>query len=707
MDIVELSCGVMKIAPSTLTKLMPHGCKRFLSCLSIFLCVSILQASISVSVPEKCVTVRQVEGNAQFTGNKLYGEPGCPLLPAKRYTFLVPPDVDLSTVSFHIRGLKENVLEGSYKVKPASPPYSINGPVWPDKRNIVDGKDIDIYTDNQYYPKDYIQDVSVGNMRCYKIVRVRVYFSKYNPVSGKLKYLEEGKLVLNVGRKSQLKNTHYSMPAIFRKFAKNITINYDDIAPAYNSAYSFTRKTKYIIITESSIQSGSEVIEDFKDSKEDRGFDVEIITEDDWGGGTGSDAAENIRAWLKSNYEEMGIEYVQLIGSSTPSSGKVPMYGSTPTDFYYQDIDKDWEDMDGFVEVIAARIPVYNNDMTTLDKILQKTIDYENAPQSEIGWRAFCFIAEKPYDSKTPGYPLFEEIKTKFLDPQGWGNYRIYDVSNGDPDESSCTKTAVQNAWEKLKFGLMLWMTHGSATSASDIMSSSTMKTFSDEYPSIVFMGSCSNATITNSGNLTYTALKHACIGAIGGTVMTWYEDEQVDNFEGTSGTQGFLWHYAKGIVVDSLGAGSALAQTVAEGDKRYNLKGYNLFGCPDVGVYSCDEETSIDKIPLNPDKGVGSARLVAVQTNSNTVNFLFAAKCGNVATTLTVNDVSGKEIFRRTEQKYLNESYKLSRLCTWDLKSPNGKGISSGVYIAVFKIKDLTTNRTAVVNNKVCITKR
>ena len=71
MDIVELSCGVMKIAPSTLTKLILCEYKRFLSCFTIFLCVSILQASISVSIPEKSVTVRQVQGSAEFTGNKL------------------------------------------------------------------------------------------------------------------------------------------------------------------------------------------------------------------------------------------------------------------------------------------------------------------------------------------------------------------------------------------------------------------------------------------------------------------------------------------------------------------------------------------------------------------------------------------------------------------------------------------------------------
>jgi hypothetical protein len=271
-----------------------------------------------------------------------------------------------------------------------------------------------------------------------------------------------------------------------------------------------------------------------------------------------------------------------------------------PTDFYYSELTGPWKD-DLIAEVGASRIPVYNDDMTTLDKILQRVIDYENAPPSEIDWRKFCFIAEKPYDDQTPGYPLFEEIKTKFLDPNDWDNYRIYDMTNGDPDESDCNETAVKNAWKELKHGLMLWMTHGSTSSASSIMKSTTMATFSDEYPTIVMMGSCSNATISNSGNLSYTALKHAALGSIGGTGTTWYGDAQVDNFDNTSTTQGMLYHFAEGIS-DSLGAGDALNFAISKcTDKKWwiNLYGYVLFGCPDVGVFSCKDETSVNDIVI------------------------------------------------------------------------------------------------------------
>ena len=673
----------------------------------IFLFISALHADISVSIPQSEIVVKKVDGYAKFIGNELYGDPGCPLLPSKSYTFLIPPDADLSTVSFHFQRLNETVLGESYKVKPTSPPYSIDGPVWPKNRNIVNGKDVDVYSSNTYYPDNYIQDVSVGMMRCYKIVKVRVYFSRYNPVSGKLKCITDGNLVLDVTRKPLDKNIKYKVPVKFKKLAERLVINYDEMAHSYNSVYSFTKNSKYIIMTSSAIQSTSTKLEDLKNSKINQGFDVQILTESDWGGGTGDAAADNMREWLQDNYEQMGIEYVLIIGDPS-SSSSVPMkYSSSRnTDFYYSELTGPWEE-DILAEVSASRIPVYNNDMTTLDEILEKVITYENTPQGDIGWRDFCFIAEKPYDDQTPGSPLFEEIREKFLDPNGWDNYRIYDDNNGDPDETDCNTTAVKDAWNELTFGLMLWMTHGNSTGASSIMSSSTMQTFSDDYPSIVFMGSCSNASISTSNNLTYIALKHASIGAIGGTGVTWYGDAQVDNFEGTSTTQGMLYHFAEGIA-DSLGAGDALNFAIGKcSDKKWwcNILGYVLYGCPDVGIFTAEQGTGIQDIPEDPVNGAASERLVAVATKGNKVNFFFTARSGDLSTKLNVYDMQGKTVYNRIESKYLNDSYKFNKLCTWNLNQ-NGS-VSSGVYIAVLKLKDYATGNESLIKNRVVINKR
>ena len=77
----------------------------------------------------------------------------------------------------------------------------------------------------------------------------------------------------------------------------------------------------YVVITTSEIKANSSMLPDFAIHKESLGFDVQIITESDFGGGVGDEAAENIRAWLQRHYDSNNIEYVLLIGDPRPDSG--------------------------------------------------------------------------------------------------------------------------------------------------------------------------------------------------------------------------------------------------------------------------------------------------------------------------------------------------------------------------------------------------
>ncbi len=212
-------------------------CKKVLSCLFL---LTFIPADISAPVPENSVVVRNVDGYAKFINNSLYGDPGCPVLPSKSYSFLVPPDADLSTVSFEILGITEKYVDGNFKIHPSRPPKSINGPVWPDSRNIVNGRNSTIYSRNAFFPDNYIQDITVSQMRCYKIVKVRVYFSKFNPATGRIKSITNGKLVLNITRKPGEVETRHAIPGKFKKLASKLADNYRDMASLYNEAFSFT-----------------------------------------------------------------------------------------------------------------------------------------------------------------------------------------------------------------------------------------------------------------------------------------------------------------------------------------------------------------------------------------------------------------------------------------------------------------------------------
>jgi hypothetical protein len=168
-----------------------------------------------------------------------------------------------------------------------------------------------------------------------------------------------------------------------------------------------------------------------------RSFLVDVVTEDVWGGGTGDTAAENIRNWLRNNYENRNIEYVLLIGNPDPNSDDIPMkmlwprsydtrYRESPSDYYYADLTGNWDlDGDGLYgewgddfgiggvdrnwEVLVGRIPYYGN-MNDLDDILVKIITYENETPNEAFWRHNVLLPMKPSDSSTPGYHLGEAI---------------------------------------------------------------------------------------------------------------------------------------------------------------------------------------------------------------------------------------------------------------------------------------------------------
>ena len=80
-----------------------------------------------------------------------------------------------------------------------------------------------------------------------------------------------------------------------------------------------------------------------------------------------------------------------------------------------------------------CRIPSYSTDLTALDSILQKTIDYENDIANE-SWRKSCFMPNPIDYSDNYGQEgnlspitMAEYIKNTHLIPNGFSYYRIYE----------------------------------------------------------------------------------------------------------------------------------------------------------------------------------------------------------------------------------------------------------------------------------------
>ena len=343
----------------------------------------------------------------------LAGEPN---IPWQVVNVLLPPDASLETVSVRLKGARYESLDGAWTLAPAAPAATSREGrqvvVWPRGKRIVNGCDADVYGQDALWPDVDARLVGTGRLRKWRMAQVAVPLFKYNPAKNGLKRLVAAELIVDFKRGTSNGNGPRASAelsdVIGEATVRRIAVNFDEQHPNYEHAASTARASLpaaaqaalsatgnpgYVIITTAAIQAASTQLAGFVAHKESKGFDVQVVTEADFGGGVGDAAAENIRTWLQGRYISDNIEYVLLVGNPHPASGDVPMkmlyprnnegdeYKESPSDYYYADLTGNWDlDGDGYYgewghdfgaggvdrnwEVLVGRIPVYD-DATT------------------------------------------------------------------------------------------------------------------------------------------------------------------------------------------------------------------------------------------------------------------------------------------------------------------------------------------------------
>jgi len=390
----------------------------------------------------------------------------------------------------------------------------------------------------------------------------------------------------------------------------------------------------YVILTTTNIVSNSTQLTNFVAAREARGFSATVVdnrsvANGGWGGDSGDAAAENIRQWLIDNHTngcgDVVIDYVLLLGNPHPTTGDVPMklcfplYPDTdpdgtngvPTDLYYANMYSDWDvnanerygqwaDLDTdpppwIAEFAVGRIPYYGN-MSDLDAILLRTIEYESEDATTAAWRKNVLL---PFDEDAAGgygdwwYTLLpsrigEKIRTDVLVPAGWPYHRIYDTtSNAIPETLNCIASNVVQVLTSNSFGLVLWFCHGTDTSTyGHVLDTSHAEDLNLDHPIITFQASCRNAYPETTNNLAYTLLKDSGVATVGHTriskiAVSFYPASNND----------FVLGFGRNMVLYGLGAGDALsaykANNAPEIAGRWkNVVGYTVYGCPAVGLF-------------------------------------------------------------------------------------------------------------------------
>jgi len=588
---------------------------------------------------------------------------GEPRIPWKVITVMLPPDAELLSVTCRIERPGLEGIAGTWQVEPM-PPIATrdeNGyeiVVWPENKRIVDGRDADIYDRDAFWPEEQVRLMGTGKLRKWRLAEIAIPLVRYNPVRGWLMRLTEAGITVDFQRKARTPDTDRPDP-IGRSRVQRMAANFAQAVAAYDRAAADGRddqvgveegettpnpsSTGYVIITTSAIQTASTKLGSFVTHKQSRGFNVQVVTESTWGGGSGDPAANNIRAWLAGNYVSADILYVLLLGDPRPDTGDVPMkmcISDHPTDYFYAELTADWDkDGDGiygergddatagdevekYFEVYTARIPYYGNIADT-DAILQKMIDYETA--TDVDWRRNVLLPMVPLDDTTPSYQLGEQIKHNLLEPEAVASDRIYDKTYGvlPPPEYLRSEAYPATVWSRGKYGLNVWMTHGSSSGASGVINTGYVSDLDDSHPTATYQGSCSNSKPESTNNLGYALLKNGAIATVGATRVSWYYVGQT-NFTNTTSIGGIGYQYAKRLV-EKESCGQAIYNTKEELTpgiwKNYYVM--MLYGDPSVVIFGPSPDFTVSPTDIfyqvGPHKGPFSSmsRSYTLKNNS------------------------------------------------------------------------------------------
>lgn len=581
------------------------------------------------------------DGTTRFTmeGFSLYASPGDPLVPYREYFVAVPPGVDPSSVRFSISAVEEYELEGDYDLYPAPPAAFRDGNrtvlFWGEGKSIVDGRNVLIYDSSEAYPAAVAEKFGGTRMRQWRIVSFGFFPLRWNPATGKVTVTARAEVRLDFATRKALSSVEENelSDTGMDDRAERLLSNYTVAREWYRPTKKRVGKTyDYLIVTTEAIRTASTELAEFEIHQENRGYQVATVTEssfypdlsgeataDGWGGGSGDAAAENLRGWLAENYADLGVVYALLIGDPHPAYGDLPMkvcwpryheseYRSAPTDYYYAELTSDWDqDGDGYfgeyiddigsgpliTDIYLGRIPVYGSSCTALDSILVKTINYADNPGT---WRGKVLLPMEPSDEMTNGWPLGEGIKSDFADPREISAVRIYDTTNaysGNPiagpaaELTPCSTASVLSEWPE-GYGLVTWWTHGSPTSAADVINSSLVNLLDDSRPALVFQCSCNNGYPENTGNLGYLLLESGAVATVSASRVSWYyRGDENWNLDGSNSS--LAYRYSGKILAD-FPCGRALNDTRNESSRStaarwMNHLVFNLYGDPSLNL--------------------------------------------------------------------------------------------------------------------------
>ncbi len=566
--------------------------------------------------------------------------PGEPTLPSK--TFLVGLPAGAEAVSVDMDASDYEELHGEYRILPAPP--IISGQ---EDEKVKWGENEKIYSLENAYPSSVYEYLGMGQMRKYNFARVRFCPVAYYPASNRLGLYRSITLKIKYEIR-QAVSPELLSDTVMDDVASQIIFNYASIKSRYQPAIAPSAISyDYMIITTELLQSAVEPLVTWKTTM---GYSVNVVTTN-WisSNYSGRDLPEKIRNFLIDKYAEWGIEYVLIVGSHStipmrycypdPSDHDPNSDSMTPTDYYYADLNGDWDsDGDGYFgeygqdnvgyhpEVYVGRIPF--DDSAVVMNICQKLVNFE---QDSGAWKKKALLLGPIVNyggedhlwffPRTDDAVLMEECWNDILKDNGYSRERMYEKEGLSPSTYACehplTNPNVLNpsyGWPS-GYGIVNWGGHGNHTAvyrkvwqwddgdgvpepgevvSSYFIGSHHASLLNDSKPAIVFSNSCLTAYPENPNNLGNSLLQQGAVAFVGATRTAWYATGWSNENSGASSSiDYYFFHY---LINKSQKCGDALYNAQVRVYDHYwftswedwqNMFAFCLYGDPSLGTAS------------------------------------------------------------------------------------------------------------------------
>lgn len=611
------------------------------------------------------------ESHLTMEGFARNATPGQPSLPVREVAVALHPRADLSTLRLEVRSGPTDSLPGRRSLAP-NPPRLL---LWPDRvtrswaargRRLKDGRDLDAFGEDPavVFPAQVVRQGRITSRRGLRVLHLRFSPLRYRHRTGELLLARHTEATLRY-RLTEGAPFHPD-PQLAPHLSRVVN---PDQARAWHRATlaDSTTPPGYAIVIQNSLRQASQSLGAFIKHKEKLGFKVHVTTDKDLAtipvGPEGGDA-ERIRAWLQASYQPLNLRYVLLVGNPDPRRSGVPMkltYAAAgahsyellpPTDHYYADLSGDWDlDGDGKVaeypddegtggidftpEVYVGRIPVYDDNVAALDRILNKTMRYLDET-GERAWRrrvlqpaAILFFAREnnnPAGDRIDGATLANMFNDEVIKPRGLTRYTLFETEGLNPSkhtgDAPLNKENVIAEWQK-GYGLVTWFGHGSADAvyrrtwpddngdgtpsyqelySPPYFSYDDTLQLDDTHPAFVFHGSCSNADPYSANNVAYGLLRHGAIGTVGASEVAVAVIESIAATADpvASSIFGAERDFTAGLL-DNKPAGEALFYATEKLSLDADMYSWltklqlNLYGDPSVPLTSCAEDADCD----------------------------------------------------------------------------------------------------------------